>query len=193
MKFKSTLVALATFVFASSVNATVTYDEDGVGFVGKGDIQSVFDWNNSELQAHADGLQFRLIALGSVTWVCYWETGPDGNITKHTQSKGETFGIDAPVTLDPRANKKGVVTGFNLLGINAVQANEIEDVDFESDPDLTDENVVLKLCPGKGVNKQVLDYKKEGSTEPLLQVKYVPVPGSSLSSETDWFDLPITE
>lgn len=74
MKYK--VLALVSLFAAMSANASVIYDENGVGFVGKGDIQSLFDWNNSQLQENASLLEFRFITAGSVTWQCEWFTGP---------------------------------------------------------------------------------------------------------------------
>ena len=43
---KTKLLTLASVLALSfAANASVTYDEEGVGFVGKGDVQSLFGWN----------------------------------------------------------------------------------------------------------------------------------------------------
>jgi hypothetical protein len=49
------LVALAIPVAAS---ASVTVNSNGTGFVGKGNVQTAFGWNNAALQANASGTTF---------------------------------------------------------------------------------------------------------------------------------------
>ncbi|ASK67920.1 hypothetical protein CF168_03050 [Shewanella bicestrii] len=188
MKFKSTLVALATFVFASSVNATVTYDENGNGFIGKGDIQSVFDWNNSQLQTNASALEFRFFAEGTVTWTCEWWTGSSGTtngsannqgtLKYHSEEAEISYDINKVVNFDSRKNKQQMVTGFTLTG-NSVALNSVNSTNS------------VASCGGKGAGKTVVEdsIKYEGSESPLLQVRFAPQD----AEPSDWFDLPITE
>jgi hypothetical protein len=44
------LSAAALAVSAAAANASVTLDPNGVGFVGKGDVQTAFGWNNAAIQ-----------------------------------------------------------------------------------------------------------------------------------------------
>ena len=168
MKFK--LLALAAAFVAGSATAAVTYDENGVGFVGKGDVQALYDWNNAMLQANASELQFRFIAASTVTWVCEWWTGKEPNRQYHAKESEASVGVSAAVAVDSRKNSKGQVTGFNLTGLDGA---------VESYASIGD-------CNGQGAGKTLkpdsINY--EGSEEPLLQVRF---------GETgDWMDLPIT-
>lgn len=57
MKSAKTLVALAAATLATVAIAAVTFDPvTGTGFVGKGDVQTAFGWNNQQLQQNADGV-----------------------------------------------------------------------------------------------------------------------------------------
>ncbi|MCG9698156.1 hypothetical protein [Shewanella sp. Isolate11] len=182
MKIKNTVVALASLFIALSANASVTYDENGVGFVGKGDIQSLFDWNNSQLQENAGALQFRFISEGTITWKCERYTGD--KLTKTTYPSTSTS-VDAGATLDSRKNKKGMITGFNLEGM-----------DINSNPEYA--NVGECSGPGQGQSQGQTWVLVEGSIQyvgsesPLLQVMFAPAAESGLTP-SEWMDLPITE
>ena len=52
-------VTVATLMLAPAANAAVTFNETtGTGFVGKGDVQVAFGWNNKQLQTNATGVSF---------------------------------------------------------------------------------------------------------------------------------------
>jgi hypothetical protein len=52
-------VTVATLMLAPAANAAVTFnDTTGTGFVGKGDVQVAFGWNNKQLQTNATGVSF---------------------------------------------------------------------------------------------------------------------------------------
>ncbi|ALC89376.1 hypothetical protein AM500_05950 [Bacillus sp. FJAT-18017] len=67
---------LAMGIMAGSVFASVTFDAStGTGFVGKGDVQTVLGWNNSQLQAGAGGLKFTYVTVDTyevTVRVDYW-------------------------------------------------------------------------------------------------------------------------
>jgi hypothetical protein len=53
-----TTVAM-TLLLAPAASAAVTFNEtNGTGFVGKGDVQVAFGWNNKQLQTNATGVSF---------------------------------------------------------------------------------------------------------------------------------------
>ena len=56
----SVIPTLSSVLVAGLAYAAVTFDPTtGQGFVGKGDVQYTFDWNNAQLQANADDVGFR--------------------------------------------------------------------------------------------------------------------------------------
>ncbi len=100
--------------------ASVSYDDAGVGFVGKGDIQSVFDWNNQGLQNNAVHLQFRMLMPSAGTWKCAG-FNPQGHWVVQSQSS-ESQSVNTAVNFDSRKNKTGQITGFILSGMNSQQS-----------------------------------------------------------------------
>ncbi|CAM5193943.1 hypothetical protein [Alishewanella longhuensis] len=170
MKFK--LLALAAAFAASTASAAVTYDENGVGFVGKGDVQSLFDWNNSGFQNNAEFVQFRF-SSGSqqASWVCGgYNNG--GNYVTH--AKNESYdSVSGSVNFHPK--QKNQITGFVLLGVNASASS-----------------ATTFVSPGECVapNRNWTEYALvEGSltyegSDPLLEVS---IDGNA------WYPLAITE
>jgi hypothetical protein len=51
-------VTVATLMLAPAASAAVTLNANGTGFVGKGDVQTAFGWNNKQLQTNATGVSF---------------------------------------------------------------------------------------------------------------------------------------
>jgi hypothetical protein len=167
--FTRSLLLASMAVCSASSMASVTYDEAGVGFVGKGDIQSIYDWNNSQLQSNAAALKFRFFSTGTVSWKCEWYTGKERD-KRHESSSGEvSTSVESTVSFDPRKNKQGQITGFTLAGTGESQA------DYTNIGD----------CGGIGAGKTLVEgsIKYEGSEEPMLQISV---------DDLDWFDLPLT-
>lgn len=106
--------ALAGLVsFSAAISAAVTFDQaTGLGFVGKGDVQDAFGWNNAELQANASAVTFTFESDAQYAQSCMKEN------TRQTIYKDfkKTVAIDAAVTFEARKNRQGMVTGFQLLG-----------------------------------------------------------------------------
>jgi hypothetical protein len=167
---KSILAAVALAASATFAQAAVTIDENGYGFVGKGDVQIVMDWNNAQLQEHADSLQFRFAGGESASWTCQG-LNPSGNIV--TNLHESTTAVNSAVAFDARKNKTGQITGFNLFG-------------FSGGSTLTGD--VPGTCPTDDPTKWVQprqllgEVAYDGTGEPSLQVS---------SDGTDWFDLTI--
>lgn len=56
--FAITSVAFACVIFTTAF-ADWWINGDGTGFVGKGDVQSVYGWNDADMQANAGSVTFR--------------------------------------------------------------------------------------------------------------------------------------
>lgn len=170
MKTQS-LLFTGFFAFAAAAHAAVVYDENGVGFVGKGDVQTIYDWNNTMLQDNAHLVRFRMLVSGSATWTC---TGvnPAGRTVTQTHS-AQSESVDAAVSFDARKNRVGQITGFVLNGA-AAGSTEYAGVGACNTP----QN--WRVQPS--LDQDSLVY--EGSADPLLQI--------SIDGE-EWHDLPITE
>jgi hypothetical protein len=98
-------------------SATVTFDPtSGTGFVGKGDVQLVFGWNNAQLQANAGNIEFQYSA-GSVTessWTC---SRPHPTQERDiVQSRNRTVTSSVQGLIDSMARERNQVTGFILNG-----------------------------------------------------------------------------
>jgi hypothetical protein len=107
------LVLSLVLIAASAAFAAVTFDpESGTGFVGKGDVQLVYGWNNKALQDNADDVQFQANSkvVTEVSWTC--TNSNNDNI----QERARTTTTSVQGLVDSIAREKNQVTGFNLLG-----------------------------------------------------------------------------
>ncbi len=93
----------------------MTFDpEFGTGFVGKGDVQNAFGWNNNLLQRNASGVGFKYLATDEYDAVCTWTTGTPPHEQTHHVSHTETAALNSTIAYDPRVRSQ--ITGFNLNG-----------------------------------------------------------------------------
>lgn len=108
----------AAAVLTVAAFATVTFNPaNGTGFVGKGDVQTAFGWNNAQLQNNARGLAFQYYSTTTATWTCQWVTGEGtrGQRT-HTLDRTTIQGLVGAVAHDARTRNQ--ITGFILTGWN---------------------------------------------------------------------------
>lgn len=87
----------------------------GTGFVGKGDVQYTFGWNNAQLQQNADKVRFRAAStvVTERTWVCS-RTNPQG--VELTQERARTTTTVVQGLLSAVGRLRNQITGFNVLG-----------------------------------------------------------------------------
>ncbi len=106
--------ALAGIVaYSAAMAAAVSFDAaTGAGFVGKGDVQDAFGWNNAALQANASGVTFTFESDAQYAQSCMKDNARQ---TIYKDFK-KTVAIDAAVTVEARRNSQGAVTGFVLSG-----------------------------------------------------------------------------
>lgn len=167
--FRNILGAAVLTTFSATALAAVSIDENGYGFVGKGDVQALFDWNNAQLQANAASLTFRFASSETVSWKCEG-INKAGHVVVGNHER--TTAVNAEVALDPRKNKQGQITGFNLQGLDQAETA------FQQ----------VGTC-GKSVGFEVPfaliqeSIQWQGNGEPSLQV--------SVDGEV-WYDLQIT-
>ena len=143
MKKRSVVAAITGIaMFATAAFAAVTFDVDtGKGFVGKGDVQIAFGWNNKALQANASGVAFSYNSTDTYAAVCTFVTGEGTKGEKiHNVTREKTAGVSGILDGDPRQTKgQNQFTGFILDG-------------YIGDPVVTggDAPVVGGACPGGG-------------------------------------------
>lgn len=124
---------------ASPAMAAVTFDAaTGTGFVGKGDVQTVFNWTNKALQTNASTVDFRVDSTVETTWTCtkLQELG-NGDINEVVIERTTTTTTQGLVTDIARENSKGkdgAVTGFFLMG-------------YEGTPVIETDGKVVGSCP----------------------------------------------
>jgi len=124
MKLSKILTGTIAAVAATAALATVTFNfSTGVGFVGKGDVQTAFLWNNAAAQKNVPGVSFAYKASDVYDVECYWETTTgSGKIIVHDITIPKHRNINATIAYDARTHKQ--VDGFNLTGFNG---GEIDD------------------------------------------------------------------
>lgn len=118
--------------FAGAAIAAVTFDAaDGTGFVGKGDVQLAYGWNNKQLQANASNVDFLYTDVTDYEYTC------EGHLEGGNQGKGKGKGkkkvrsvldtstaISRDLTTATRHNPKGDINGFNLQGFEAILSQD---------------------------------------------------------------------
>jgi hypothetical protein len=124
---KQLLTAIALAAATVAAWATVTFNPaDGTGFVGKGDVQVAFAWNNAQLQSNAAQVSFTYTATDTYAFTCEWWTGPTRNRTQHFRDHQRT--IDVTGTVNHEARRSGgsqpQVTGFSLTGFGSGAVGE---------------------------------------------------------------------
>jgi hypothetical protein len=124
---KKSIIGVAVLAVAASamVMAAVTFDSGtGTGFVGKGDLQLLYGWNNKGLQDNAASVQFRASSatVTETTWTCDRDAGPQ------TQERANTTTTTTQGIVSSIARERNQITGFILNGYNgAPQVTEEHD------------------------------------------------------------------
>lgn len=87
----------------------------GTGFVGKGDVQDAFGWNDHDLQANYTDATFALNAesTSTTTWSCFNSNNRKTQDRKHVVLASTTGGL----LHEARSNPQDKVTGFLLTGL----------------------------------------------------------------------------
>lgn len=125
MKISKTLLAIAAAATATAALAAVTFNAaSGTGFVGKGDVQLAFGWNNQQTNNNASLLSFKTEQTTSYDATCEWETitgGKESKVIPHIVTNTKTSQVNGAVAYDIRKSG-GVqnVNGFNLTGYGSV-------------------------------------------------------------------------
>ena len=121
MRISKTLLAIAAAATVTASLAAVTFNAaSGTGFVGKGDVQLAFGWNNQQANANASLLSFNTVETISYDAVCEWDTvtgGKESKVIHHIVTNTKTSQINGSVAYDVRKGA-GIanVNGFNLTG-----------------------------------------------------------------------------
>lgn len=117
MKKMFLVAAAATALISTAALASVTFNFDtGVGFVGKGDVQTAFGWNNAQAQNNAPGVTFTVNLENS--WECdKIVTLGNGDTHEITiEHNSDTTGV-----IDSLNRTHNQVDGFILQGYSSTQ------------------------------------------------------------------------
>jgi hypothetical protein len=107
--------AAALALVSSAALATVTFDSStGTGFVGKGDVQIAFGWNNKAAQDNAKAVAFSLETDDMYDVTCEWDTTTGHGLIHHGVTNHKHQGVNASVAYDARM--KNQYTGYTLSG-----------------------------------------------------------------------------
>jgi hypothetical protein len=109
------LLLVGAFSLIPAANAAVQFNpSSGTGFVGKGDLQTAFGWNNQLAQTNIGSVSFTAtsISVTETSWVCTNDRNEQTQERARTTTT-ETSGI---VTQLARTGPQGQVTGVNLMG-----------------------------------------------------------------------------
>jgi hypothetical protein len=107
----------------SGASAAVTFDAaTGTGFVGKGDVQFTFGWNNKQLQDNAAKVSFRVSSTEETehTWTCDRDAGPQ------TQERSRTVTTTIQGIVTTVGRERNQITGFILNGYNGDPTETVE-------------------------------------------------------------------
>lgn len=109
-------VAMTALLSATAAFAAVTFDPaTGEGFVGKGDVQKAFGWNNATMQANHEDVTFTYVLEESMEQDC--ASNDRGTFTVvGERSKSES--VNSALVADSR--KKNQYVGWNLTGLGTV-------------------------------------------------------------------------
>jgi hypothetical protein len=114
------LALVAMLVAAGAAFATVTFDPStGTGFVGKGDVQTAFGWNNATMQTNHTLISFKYVTEQSVEQDC--STIDRGTFTV-VGERTKTQSVNAALAYDNR--KKSQYVGWNLTGLGTVVSDD---------------------------------------------------------------------
>ena len=123
MKKRSVVAAITGIaMFATAAFAAVTFDPaTGLGFVGKGDVQTLLGLSNSQMQAVHTDVTFRYDATEAYTVTVEFDTGnPDQprSLKHHVITKEKSSTVSASIAASSR--KTGQWTGWNLTGFGVI-------------------------------------------------------------------------
>jgi hypothetical protein len=115
-KARKGIFLLAMLVISATAFGEVIFDPTtGIGFVGKGDVQNAFGWNNATLQKNAEGVTFTFIVQDVYSVQVEFTSGngsSEGNY--HLITVERVVSINATVGAEFRIHKQ--IDGFYLTG-----------------------------------------------------------------------------
>lgn len=122
MKLRNLAFAVCAVAVAAAAYATVTFNPDGTGFVGKGDVQLALGWNNAVLQQNALALKFSYQVQDKYDATCAWTTTTgSGKTIYHDVTVKKTVQVYDTISFNARIHQQ--IDGFILKGFGTVSQN----------------------------------------------------------------------
>jgi hypothetical protein len=187
--------AVAAFAFAGSAMATWSIDANGYGFVGKGDVQSVYAGlgikaNDQWLQQQAGNVDFRTTttSITQTTWTCENDGAPPAQFksnTTTTTAQGLVTTVDREIL---KGGKQGKINGFNLSGYDSPPTTLDSSSDGPKPPIYNSDTGMWETQPGTCPANPAGFY--------LVQSSVVQTDGGSSSAlqvtidSINWYDVP---
>ena len=121
----------AVLGIAGAAIASVTYDPAEGGFVGKGDVQTLFNMNNKAAQDAAKNnlVSFSYDASVGYAFECEWWTGPAHNRSYHSNTRNVSIDVNSSVAFSDK--KTGQYTGWFLNPIAIAGGSVAEPTDAD--------------------------------------------------------------
>jgi hypothetical protein len=114
-----TIFAACALALSTGAFAAVTFDpETGTGFVGKGDVQSPFGWNNAKMQQRHDSITFTYGTVSSLKQACKDQHGNPHEVVGYRVKVASVGSVEA--TSRPR----GQLVGWDLTGFGGASIDE---------------------------------------------------------------------
>ena len=111
-------VGMLAFTSVSAQTNNTFCPTSGIGFIGKGDVQTAFGWNNQKLQANASGVTFTYSTTDTYSATCTFTTG-DGTPGEQTHNVDipRHTSVNSAIDYDARVHQQ--IDGFNLTGLGS--------------------------------------------------------------------------
>jgi hypothetical protein len=155
-KFIGLTAMLAVFALAApAALAIVDVNDQGEGFVGKGDVQLALGYNNKQLQdaEKAQLIRFRISSTEVTEWTCKRDAGTQTQVRHNTTT---LQGLASKTAREQSKGKDGPVTGFFLLGFQGDPTEEHDGPAIGSCPEFWSEvDGSRTVTPGEGGGLQV--------------------------------------
>lgn len=138
--------AAATALFSTAAMATVTFDPDtGTGFVGKGDVQLAFGWNNAAAQTNGRSVTFTYNVTATYDVECEWYTTAGPNTIHHDITIPRHVSVNDTIQYDARTHKQ--IDGYILIGFGSEQDDGTIPEVGDTCPGHSDEGTVTNVTP----------------------------------------------
>ena len=109
-------------------SSAITFDPaTGLGFVGKGDVQYTFGWNNAQLQSNAASVMFQVnsVEISESSWTCHKFAG-QGGTNEIIQERSRTTTTSTQGVIAHAVRERNQITGFYLTGYLGGAAQSVE-------------------------------------------------------------------